>query len=324
MNYINTQGVPLSLAVFLANDTYDHNPDPFTISTTSLLKPLRQLILGSRAQNDDVGVDLLGLLSSRMGNAIHDGIERAWLNNYKEALTALKYPKSVVDRVVVNPTEPVTEDQIPVYLEQRSSRQVGKWTITGKFDFVGEGRVEDFKSTSVFTAIHGTKDEDYIWQGSIYRWLNPTLITQDTMAIQWIFTDWSRAKAMADKNYPQNRHQEKVFELKSIQETDAFIKRKLELIERFWDAPEDKIPECTLEDLWQSEPTFKYYKDPTKTARSTKNFDNKRDAYVRLAEDGHKGIVKEVPGTVKACRYCPGFSECSQKDRLISEGALVL
>ena len=323
MNYINTQGVPLSLAVFLATDNYDHNPDPYTISATSLLKPLRQLVLGARAQNQDVGVDLLGLLNSRMGNAIHDGIERAWTGNYQDALAALRYPKDVIERVVINPTNP-TEDQIPVYLEQRSSRTVGKWTITGKFDFVGDGRVEDFKSTSVFTAIHGTKDDDYIWQGSIYRWLNPTLITQDTMAIQWIFTDWLRAKALADKSYPQNRHQEKVFLLKSVQETDVFIRRKLELIEKYWDAPEDTIPECTKEELWQAEPTYKYYKDPTKTARSTKNFDNKQEAYKRLRDDHGVGIVKEVPGTAKACAYCPGFSECTQKDRLISTGALVL
>ena len=129
MNYINTQGVPLSLAVFLATDNYDHNPDPYTISATSLLKPLRQLVLGARAQNQDVGVDLLGLLNSRMGNAIHDGIERAWTGNYQDALAALRYPKDVIERVVINPTNP-TEDQIPVYLEQRSSRTVGKWTIT--------------------------------------------------------------------------------------------------------------------------------------------------------------------------------------------------
>lgn len=323
MNYINTQAVPLSLAVFLATDNYDYNDDPFTISATSLLKPLRQLILGSRASSQDNGVDLSGMLSSRMGNAIHDAVERSWVHNYKNAMAALRYPKSVIDRVVINPENP-SEDQIAVYLEQRSTRKVGKWTISGKFDFVGDGRVEDFKSTSVFTAIHGTKDEDYIWQLSIYRWLNPNLITQDEGAIQWIFTDWVRAKAMADKNYPQNRHVEKIFPLKTIQETDSFIKRKLELIERYWDAPEDKIPECSIDELWQSDPTFKYYKDPTKTARSTKNFDNKQEAYARLREDGGVGLVKEVPGTVKACKYCPGFGECTQKDRLIYSGALVL
>ena len=27
-----------------------------------------------------------------------------------------------------------------------------------------------------------------------------------------------------------------------------------------------------------------------------------------------KGIVKEVPGDVKACEYCPAFNACKQKD----------
>lgn len=323
--YANTSSVPLSLAVFLATDHYDHNDNPNTISATTLIKPTRQVVLSARVPETHNVVDLERMVASRMGTAIHDGIERAWIGNYHRAMKDLGYPQKVIDRVVVNPhPELDTTGFIPVYLEQRVERKVGNYTITGKFDFVGEGRVEDFKTTSVYTAINGTNDEKYSWQGSIYRWLNPTLITRDEMAIQFIFTDWSAAKARADQSYPQKRFQQRIIPLKSIQETEAFVHRKLKDLEKYWDAPEEVIPPCTDEDLWRSTPEFKYYKNPAKMTRSTKNFDTYHEAHQRFMEDGQVGVIVEKPGQVTACKYCSAFPVCMQKDRLVASGDLTL
>ena len=323
--YSNTNAVPLSVAVFLATDNYDHNDDPNTVSATTLIKPVRQIVLSARVPQTEAVTDLINMTASRMGSALHDAIERAWTHNHENALKALGYPQRIIDRVSINPKpEELKTDTIPVYLEQRSSKQVGKWIVSGKFDFVGEGRVEDFKSTSTYTAINNTNDEKYSWQGSIYRWLNPTLITQDNMAIQFIFTDWSAAKAKADSKYPQNRTQQRIIPLKSVHETDSFVRKKLSDIEKYWDVPEDQIPLCTDEDLWRSAPEFKYYKNPSKTNRSTKNFDTYFEAHQRYMEDGMVGVIVEKPGQVTACKYCPAFSVCSQKDALVASGDLTL
>lgn len=323
--YANTSSVPLSLAVFLVTDNYDHDQDESTISATALIKPLRQIVLSARVPEDMTPVDLVNLVPSRMGSAIHDAIERSWKDNYPNALASLGYPKRVIEKIRINPKpEELTDGVIPIYMEQRAKKTVGKFTVTGKYDFIGDGRVEDFKSTSTYTAINSTNDEKYIWQGSIYRWLNPQIITKDEMAIQFIFTDWSKAKAMADPKYPQQRIQQRILPLKSIQETDAFVTRKLNQIEQYWGATEEQLPPCTDTDLWRSEPVFKYYKNPEKRARSTKNFDNRHDAQLRYIEDGSVGIVVEQPGQVTACKYCPAFAVCSQKDALIASGDLVL
>lgn len=325
--YANVSSVPLSVAVFLATDWYDHDNDPNTISATSLIKPLRQLVLSARVPAGEGLVDLANMVSSRMGSAIHDGFERAWTKNHVNALTALGYPKSVIDRVVVNPSPDhliQRPDCIPIYLEQRAYRHAGKYRISGKFDFVGEGRVEDVKSTSTFTAMNNTSDEKYTLQGSIYRWLNPEIITRDEMAIQFIFTDWSKVRAMQDPKYPQSRIQQRILPLLSLQATQAFIEHKLSQIDQYWTAPETDIPLCTDEDLWRGEPVFKYYKNPASTKRSTKNFDTRQEASLRFIEDGSVGVIKEVPGQVTACKYCPAFAACSQKDQLVASGDLIL
>lgn len=329
--YANVSEVPLALAVFLATDHYDHDQDPHTISATALLKPLRQIILPGRIPEGEGLVNLADMMSSRMGTAIHDGIERAWMHNHQEAMQAIGLPQRVIEKVRINPTDEQLQDlaadgveSIPIYLEQRLTRQLGKWKITGKFDFIGEGRVQDFKTTSVFTYKNQTGSDKYPLQGSIYRWLDPKKIHQDQMDIHYIFTDWKGAMVKSDPSYPPRRFHKQSFNLLSLNETEAFIRKKLALIEQYWDAPEQDIPHCSDDELWRSEPQFKYYKNPEKTARSTKNFDTMQDAMIRLSEDGNVGIVKEVPGQVTACKYCPAFAACTQKDQLIAAGDLII
>jgi hypothetical protein len=143
------------------------------------------------------------------------------------------------------------------------------------------------------------------------------------MDIHFIFTDHQASKIKADPSYPKHAFQKQSFPLLSLQETERYIQTKLNQIDKHWDAPEQTIPECTDEDLWRSDPVWKYYKNPEKlTGRSTKNFDNRHDAMLRFVEDKSVGIVLEKPGEVTACKYCPAFQVCGQKDQLIASGDL--
>lgn len=340
--YLNQAGVPLSVAVYLATDHYDYVPG--AISATSLLKPAKQRILKARLKPEQTVKDISGLVKSRMGTSIHDGIEKAWLFSYKQALKSLNYPDHVIDRVIVNSSQLLKQhgydtaaleeagvcldhkaahdNAIPVYMEIRSFRKMGEHTISGKFDFAAEGRVEDFKSTSVYTWTNDTKSEDYKLQGSIYRWLNPKIITRNEMAIQFFFTDWSRAQAKTSPKYPQQQTQEMTIPLLSLDDTEQFIHSKLAESTRLWDADESNMPMCTDKELWRTEPKFKYYKNPAKRSRSTKNFDSLAEANAQLIKDGNVGIVIEAKGEVKACNYCDAFPICRQKDIYVQDGTL--
>lgn len=322
--YTKSSNIPLAVAVFLASDNYEYNADPHVISVTTLMRPIRQIVLSSRTSKMGGLLDLMGTAKSRIGGAIHDAIEDAWVNNHKVALDLLGYPEKVIERIRVNPKpEEVTGDVIPIYLEQRVSKQVGKWTVSGKFDFVGEGIVQDFKSTSTYTYTSQNNADKYPLQGSLYRWLNPEIITSDFMQIHYIFTDWKAGLAWGEK-YPPEPVMTQKFMLVTLAATDAYVKQKLAQLEIALVSDEKSLPLCDDEDLWRTEPVFKYYKNPGSTKRSTKNFDNRLDALTFLANNGHVGVVKEVPGQAKACKYCAGFALCTQKDDLIASGDLIL
>lgn len=312
----NNENLPLSIAVWLAEDNYQHSSDPFEVSATTLIKPLRQIIMGSRVP---VGSsDITSYIASRMGTAYHDAIEAAWKNNPQALLEKLGYAPGLIKQLVVNPeTLEEAKDKIAVYLEKRTKKKLGKWTISGQYDFVGNGKLEDFKSTGVYTYMKKTKDEDYRLQGSIYRWLNPEIITKDVMDIQFIFTDWA-AKDSRQPGYPPRRIVSYPLELLPLQQTENFIQRKLDALEHYWNAADADIPECTSEELWQRDSVWKYYKNGNTAGRSTKNFDNVVDAHSYKSLQGKgMGVVKEVKGLAKACHYCNGFTACQQKDRLI-------
>lgn len=325
--YVNNNDIPLAMAVYLASDGYNYaaSRDEKTISVTTLLKPIRQVILTERMDFENVGVNLIDMVSNRIGHSIHDGIEQAWVNNHVEALQSLGYPQKFIDSVVVNPPADMDlSDKYPIYTEIRSNRKFGEYTITGQFDFAINGSIEDFKTTSVWTAIKQRSDDKYIQQMSIYKWLNPAIIDKDYSTIHWIFTDWSTVSSYSNPNYPSNRYQPKRFELMNTLETENFIRKKLSEYDTYKDLPEELLPVCSDEDLWRSEPQWKYYKNPAKRDRATKNFNNQYDAMTRFADDGFVGVVVEVKGKVKACKYCPAYLNCSQKDTYLATGELEL
>lgn len=325
--FTNVTAIPLSLAVWLATDDYSHNANPKTISVTTLLQSTKEIILSQRVPPELGTVDLSNLIASRIGTAIHDSIEKAWRNNYMKALEGLGYPQAVIERFRVNPTDAdlaAAKEQglpiIPVYLETRREKKLNGWTITGEFDFAADGRVEDFKSTGTYTYIKKTNDEKYKLQGSMYRWINPHIIERDNMVIQFIFTDWQAMQANSP-DYPSSKILEYPITLLSVPETEAWIARKLAELDQFLDAPEAAMPRCTAEELWAKPPVWKYYKNPAKMSRSTKNYDTRAEAHARCNQEG-KGTVVEVPGIVTKCKYCNAYAICQQKEEYLLNGML--
>ena len=326
LEYTNKNNVSLALAVFLMYDNYEYDERPNAFSATGLIKPLRQLILSKQNPALLKTVDIADLVSTRMGSAIHKGCEDAWtdLENVKRALTVSGASEDAINNIRINPPF-VKPGETPVYVEQRIEKEIIGFFISGKYDLVLDGTLNDYKSTSVWTYIFDSFSDSYIKQGSIYKWLSPDKITSDYININYIFTDWSAAKARMDtKSYPQIKTITKKYPLWSIEETENWIMNKIEHYKVLANAPQEELPECTKEELWASETKYKYYKNPNKLDRSTKNFDTMDEALIRKSNDGDVGVIKTIPGEVKACRYCSVVGVCTQAETMLANGRLVL
>lgn len=331
MAITNNAGISLTLAVWLVNDNYDYIDGKNNyISATTLMRPLKQIVLAQRISQSEQNPDVEEFIARGLGNSIHDSIEKAWVDNYQRNLRKLGVPEAVITRVRVNPTdEQLHADHaanvvpIPIYLEQRAFRVFETFTIGGKFDIVAEGHVEDNKSTSAYGWVFGTRDDENRLQGSLYRWIDHQKegggllrITEDFIRVNYIFTDWSKMLARTNKDYPDKRVKHKDIPLLSLEETENWVRAKLAEIKRCMTIPESQMPRCSDEELWRSDPKYKYYSDPEKAkagGRSTKNFDALADANRHCGEQG-KGVVITVPGEVKRCGFCPAYDICEQKN----------
>lgn len=327
----NKTGVSLAMAVWAVNDDYDYQKADNYISATGLMKPIRQIVLPRRIPVDERQLpDVLDLLSRAMGHSIHDSVEKAWVQNYKKNLKRLGTPEHVINRVLVNKTdEEIAEwrasangaEPILVFVEQRALKTVKttrrSWTVGGKFDMVTDGIVQDTKTTTAYTWVYGGRDDEHALQGSLYRWLNPEKITEDFIRINYLFTDWQKFQAKSNPKYPQSRLEHKDIPLLDITDTEQWVINKLEQVERYLSAPEDQIPLCTDEELWMSDPVFKYYAKPETAmagGRATKNCDSMAEAREYMASKGGKGTIITVKGEPKRCDYCEAFDACRQKD----------
>lgn len=335
MKLLNEQKIGLSMAVFLAHDDYDYDPRPNGISATGMLKSPRQIILTKRVKDKQTSIDISTLAASTFGTAVHDGVEKAWANkNYVKAMMKLGIDQNVIDRVRVNPDPPILFDPnedpdtrlIPIYMEKRSEKEVNGIIVTGKFDFVKDGELEDHKTTGVYTYIKKTNNEKFRLQGSIYRWLNPDIIRNDKMLINYVFTDWSalKAKIEKDRGYPPHRMMSVPITLMTLDETQTWIENKINEIKINVSRDEANLPPCTIEDLWQGATVYKYYKNPKSKVRSTKNFTTFAEAQTRLVKERNVGVIDIVPGMAKACNYCAGAAICSQAKQLVLDGLLDL
>lgn len=329
--YEQDSNIPLSAAVWLANDEYAHDTRENHISVTTLLKSAKRIVLERRVAElekhlgEVTPLVLKAMIASRLGTAIHNGIECAWKGDFGASMISLGYPRKIAERIKVNPTEEELKQDpkiIPVYLEQRTEKEIAGWVVSGMFDFIGDGRLEDFKSTGTYTYSSGNKDEDYILQGSLYRWLNPTKVTKDVMSIIWFFMDWIANKA-ATANYPPSRILEHKLNLISIENTETWVVKKLNVISKYIidgvDC-EDMVP-CTNKELWIGDAKYSYFSDPSKLTRATKNFPSLQAANKWCADKG-KGTVIVKPALCRACNYCTANATCKQAIALKEAGLM--
>ena len=292
MKYTNKRNFPDFIVQWLEFDEYDY--DANALSATTLMQPPRAYAL--KKQNwAELEIDVEDLIASRYGTAIHDSVEKVNLTGCKQ--------------------------------EERLKKAVKNKIITGKYDILKEisekkWQLIDVKSTSVWTVIYGSREEDYKTQLSIYRYLAASngYDVEQTGKIWFIFTDWSAAKAKQDPEYPQTRILVKEVELWSDEQTVKYIGDRIAILEKTADQDQNNMPECTKEELWTSGEAWAIQKKGAK--RATKVHKVESEAKTQLVTLSEEYEMVHRPGKVARCRYCAARKFCNQHTELVEAGRI--
>lgn len=294
MKYTNKNNFPEYVTKWLAKDSYDYEEN--VISATTIINPVRVWYL-SKKFKDEIEVDYDELIASRYGTALHDSVENTEIEGAIQ--------------------------------EQRLYTDIDEMKISGKFDMLLEiekdvYKLIDIKSTSVWGYIFDKKNEDYIKQLSIYRYLGEkngyNII--DEADIWMMFTDWSKSRAKQSPTYPNTRVKIKNIKLWDIETTEKFLKER---IKQFKEATDDNIPDCDDEELWKKDDVFAVMKKGRISAVSLETTEelalSKMEWYKDNKKNGIYYIDKRL-GKVGRCEYCQCSEFCDQYKKLKEQGLI--
>jgi len=294
MKYTNKHNFPDFVVQWLESDDYDY--DQNTLSATTLMKPARAYALAK--QNwDNLEIDVSDIVASRYGTAIHDSVEKVKLRDCVQ--------------------------------EQRLKKNIMNKIITGKFDILrkvadDQWELIDVKSTSVWTYIYGSKDEEYIKQLSIYRFLatqNGYNVLPDAK-IWMVFTDWSQEKAKKNDDYPNTRIVIKPIKLWSEDQTMQYIAERIRILDDAASKKQEEMPRCTDEELWAEADVWQVKKEGRKTALKNCATEEEANDYIGAVkpEDRPKTSIELRKGMVKRCKYCTARKFCTQYREMVEQG----
>jgi len=182
--------------------------------------------------------------------------------------------------------------------------------ISGTSDLWEDGKITDYKTTSVYTIIFDSRAAEWEAQLNVYKYLfdNAGFETNE-LEIVALLKDWSRSKAKYDVNYPQKSVVKIGVGIWTRERVEAYIKEKLAIWENARNLSDNDLPLCTDKERWKKESVYKCIK--AGQVKSKKNFDNKVEAEAYCAEN--KLELKKFPGEcVKCVGYCYAASFCNQ------------
>jgi hypothetical protein len=197
--------------------------------------------------------------------------------------------------------------------EERLQTTYDTWTITGKSDLytTGDGRLIDFKDSSVWAYLLGKREWDA--QLNVLRWIrvrNGGHVA--SLEVDLFVGDWRKGESKKNEDYPERVVVVPIV-MWEMDETEKYVKERLAMHAAVLP------PECSAEERWEK-PT-KWAAMKLGAAKATKLFDEPTEA-ARFASTLPKGIVEKRPGQSTRCAdYCQALPWCAQGQALVNGGA---
>jgi hypothetical protein len=202
-------------------------------------------------------------------------------------------------------------------VEQRIHAEIDGWNISGAIDLqiVNDKGVDirDYKTTSAWAVMNEKIEWEH--QLNMYAYLvervKQTPVT--SVGIVAIIRDWSRRDASNKEDYPQAPIKEIPIKLWTFEEREAFVMARVHKHAEaaFAIETEGDLPECTPEEMWESQSTWAVKKTGGVRAKSV----HQSEAEARLAlESLGKGYeIEHRPGDRRRCaNFCQVSQYCQQ------------
>jgi hypothetical protein len=283
MKLTNKLGLPASIVAAVLNDPYTNGGA--SISVTKLLSPAYQYQLLTK-HAAELEEDVADRIWSLMGQVGHGILERMPI----DAAT------SVAEQRIFMPATYIGLD-------------MPDFTISGAFDLLEAGCINDFKFTTVWS-----RDGKIEWEQQLnmlrllcqyhYEQTGDRRFIADRLRIIAIYRDWQKAKAKVTKDYPQTQVESLEIPVWPLEVTREYMRKRVLL------HTSSEPPVCTDDERWMRPPVFALMKAGRKSA--VKLYDNKAeaDAAAAAAGKGHTVIARpvEYPRCESYCtaaKFCP-------------------
>jgi len=274
MELTNNAGLPQALVDAVTNDPYQQSGH---ISVTGLIQPPRIKQLTTR-HRDEISIDASDRIWMLLGSNVHEIIERA---NQKDALQ-----------------------------EERLSMEVLGWKITGATDLYDNGVITDFKTTSVWSILHGIK-RDWEIQLNLYGilWRNAGWPV-DGLQIIAILRDWSKHQVRKSQDYPKYQVVTLPIELWLPEDAHEYMTERVTLHQEAEGLKDADLPLCTAEERWER-PT-KYAVKVKGLKRAKRVLDSMEEAETWAKENMKKEYEIEIRQgeSVRCESYCDCAPHC--------------
>lgn len=172
-------------------------------------------------------------------------------------------------------------------------------TIVGVTDLWHNNTISDYKTTSVYAFLLGSKPEWTI-QLNIYRMLYFVVLNLDTdkLQINAILRDWQKGKTYRDENYPKI----------------PFFVQDIPIIDPTphidnWLSKIADPPCCTPEERWERPTTWAVMKGTNKTATKVCKSEDEAWSYIDDESRGYS-VVKRPGEAIKCKSYCMVSQHC--------------
>jgi len=251
-------------------------------SATQILNSPRIIHLTKRHESE-IEIDASDRLWSLRGQAIHSIIERG--------------------------SGP--DDISELYMEH----EVEGIKLSGTLDLLTrEGKktiLYDYKDTSAWTIIYGSRLEEWEKQVNIYHWLlrKTKNIIADEIKVVAFIRDWNKSDSQKVTNYP-----EKVCVLpiriwaEGAQQT--YIEERIKFIEEYKDKNDNELLVCSAKERWAKDTTWAVMRDGRKSA--VKVCHTELEALNMIADMGKNHSIEHRPGRNIRCEeYCDCNKFCN-------------